>query len=177
MLLDGRAGIATCARSRPPREESQRRSPRRGAAVSGAGAGRLALVLAGRLLHGGLHLLEGAYLDLADPLARDAELGGEVLEGRWFLGEPPRLENALLALVQGGQRARQVALAPVELLRFAEPLLLAWRLIDQPVLPLAGFRIGRTHRRVERGVTAQPAVHGDDIVLGHAELGGDLLDL
>src|SRR5262249_58506910 len=58
------------------REESQRRSPRRGPADSAAGARRLALVLAARLLHGGLHLLEGAYLDLADPLARDAELGG-----------------------------------------------------------------------------------------------------
>ena len=59
------------------------------------------LVLAGRLLHGRLDLLEGAHLDLADALAADAELRGEVLQRRRLLGQAPRLEDALLAVVRG----------------------------------------------------------------------------
>src|SRR5262245_21674305 len=60
-------------------------------------AGSLTLFLAGRLLHSSLHLFEGANLDLANAFTRDAELGGEVLQGRGLFGEPPCLENALLA--------------------------------------------------------------------------------
>ena len=51
--------------------------------------------MSGRGLHSGdpvlarlLDLLEGAHLDLADPLAADAELAREVLQRDRVLGEP-----------------------------------------------------------------------------------------
>ena len=67
-----------------------------------------------RLLHGGdlglhrlLHLLEGAHLDLADALARHAELGGEVLQRHRVVGEPAGLEDATLARIEHAHRAVQ----------------------------------------------------------------------
>src|SRR5215470_9441476 len=59
------------------------------------------LVLAGGFLHRRLHLLEGAHLDLPDALPAHAELGGEILQSCRLLGQPPRLEDAFLSLVQG----------------------------------------------------------------------------
>ena len=65
-----------------------------------------------RLLPGGdavldclLHLLEGAHLDLPHPLARDAEFLGQLLERDRLLGQPPRLEDAPLALIEDGESA------------------------------------------------------------------------
>src|SRR2546428_13489447 len=55
-------------------------------------------------LHRLLHLLEGAHLDLAHALARDAEFVGEILERDRVVGEAPRLEDAALALVEHGER-------------------------------------------------------------------------
>jgi hypothetical protein len=49
-------------------------------------------------LHRLLHLLEGAHLDLAHALARDAELARQVLERDRVVGQPARLEDAALAL-------------------------------------------------------------------------------
>ena len=46
------------------------------------------------VLHCVLHLLEGAHLDLAHALARDAEFLGQLRERDLFLGEPARLEDA-----------------------------------------------------------------------------------
>jgi hypothetical protein len=51
-----------------------------------------------------LHLLEGTYAYLTYPLARDAELVGELLERGRFLGEPTRLEDAPLPVVERGER-------------------------------------------------------------------------
>lgn len=51
------------------------------------------------VLHCVLHLREGAHLDLAYALARDAEFLGQLHERDLFLGEPARLEDAPLALV------------------------------------------------------------------------------
>src|SRR5689334_15176149 len=101
--------------------------------------GAAAFVLARRLLHGRLHFLEGAHLDLANALPADAELGRQVLERRRLLGQAAGLEDALLAVVEGRHGVGEVALAPVELLGLGKPLLLARRLVDQPVLPLARF--------------------------------------
>ena len=62
--------------------------------------------LAGKLrqrdagLHRSLHLLEGAHLDLAHPLARDAELLGELFERHRVIGEAPCLEDALSAPIK-----------------------------------------------------------------------------
>ena len=52
-----------------------------------------------------LHLLEGAHLDLAHALARDAELARQVLERDRVVGQPARLEDAPLALVEHVERA------------------------------------------------------------------------
>src|SRR5258705_6373550 len=59
------------------------------------------------VLHCVLHLREGAHLDLAYALARDAEFLGQLHERDLFLGEPTRLEDAPLALVEHGERIGQ----------------------------------------------------------------------
>src|SRR5262249_8244258 len=46
------------------------------------------------VLHGPLHLLQGADLDLAHALARHAELGGQVLERDRIVGKPAGLAGA-----------------------------------------------------------------------------------
>src|SRR3979409_1904090 len=56
------------------------------------------------VLHCVLHLLEGAYLDLAHALARDAEFLGQLHERDLFLVESTRFEDAPLALVEHGER-------------------------------------------------------------------------
>src|ERR1035438_6345036 len=56
------------------------------------------------VLHRLLHLLEGAHVDLAHALARDAELLGEFRERDRVLGKPARLEDAPLAVVELGER-------------------------------------------------------------------------
>ena len=53
--------------------------------------GRRAFHRGDAVLHRLLHLLEGAHLDLAHALARDAELLGKVLERDRVLGKPARL--------------------------------------------------------------------------------------
>src|SRR5258706_13498066 len=72
-----------------------------------------------------LDLLEGAHLDLAHALARDAEFLGQLRERDLFLGEPTRLEDAPLALVEHGERIGQRLAAGIELLprRRGRPLL------------------------------------------------------
>jgi hypothetical protein len=49
-------------------------------------------------------------------------------------------------------------------------------IIDQPVLPLARIAFF-THRRIERHVAAEPAVHVDHVLRGDAEPLGDELYL
>src|ERR1700737_3046160 len=68
------------------------------------------------MLHCVLHLLEGADLDLAHALARDAEFLGQLHQRDLFLGEPARLEDAPLALVEHGERTGQRLAAGIELL-------------------------------------------------------------
>src|ERR1039457_2095550 len=52
------------------------------------------------ILHRLLHLLEGAHLDLAHALARDAEFGCQILERDRIVRETARLEDAPLALLE-----------------------------------------------------------------------------
>src|SRR5579864_9326686 len=101
-----------------------------------------------RPLHGGhaapysvLHLLEGTHLNLTDALARHTELVGELFERDRVIGEPPCLEDASLAIVEHQQRLTQRPTAVVELLALRQDALLAWCLIDQPVLPFAGVAL------------------------------------
>src|SRR5258708_18036711 len=59
------------------------------------------------VLHRVLHLLEGAHLDLAHALPAEAEFLRQLRERDLFLGEPARLEDAPLALVEHGERIGQ----------------------------------------------------------------------
>src|SRR5262249_34568648 len=52
--------------------------------------------------HRPLHLLEGTHAYLAHALARDAELVGKLAERDRFFGEPTRLEDASLPVVERG---------------------------------------------------------------------------
>src|SRR5258708_21504992 len=62
-----------------------------------------------------LHLLEGAHLDLAHALARDAEFLGQLHERDLLLGEPTRFEDAPLALVEHGEHIGQRLPAAISL--------------------------------------------------------------
>src|SRR5881227_3097765 len=108
------------------------------------------------VLHRLLHLLEGTHAYLAHALARDAELVGELLERDRFFGEPARLEDPPLSVVEHGERRGEGLAAAAELLACGECRLLVGMLVDQPVVPLAaelpcasgdelvslGFRVG-----------------------------------
>ena len=50
-------------------------------------------------------------------------------------------------------------------------------IVDQPVLPFAGFAFGRADRRVERSVARQPPVHRDHLGLADVQPRRDLGDL
>ena len=84
-----------------------------------------------------LQLLEGAHLDLADPLARDAVLLRQILERRRVLLEAPLGQDVALALVEVGHRLFQQVAPQPQLLALAEHGFLALALVDQPILPLA----------------------------------------
>src|SRR5436309_14208199 len=120
------------------------------------------------VLHRLLHLLEGTHAYLADALARDPELVGELLKRDRFFREPARLKDAPLPVVERGERRGERLAAVVELLARGECRLLVGMLVDQPVLPLAGLTV-LADRRVERGVGAEPAVHGGYVRLGDGE--------
>src|SRR6516162_10285479 len=108
------------------------------------------------VLHSVLHLRKSAYLDLAYALARDAEFLGQLHERDLFLGEPTRLEDAPLALVEHGERIGQRLAAVFELLARGQRRLLVRGFVHQPVLPLAGTAV-LGDRGVERGVAAETA--------------------
>src|SRR5579883_2186169 len=88
-------------------------------------------------LHRLLQLLEGPHLDLAYPLARDAVLLAEFLERGRVILEAALDQNVALAVVQRFQRPGEQRLAAAELLAVGDQRLLAFALVDQPVLPLA----------------------------------------
>src|SRR3981189_141145 len=84
-----------------------------------------------------LHLLEGAHLDLAHALARDTEFLGQLHERDLFLGEPARLEDAPLALVEHGERIGQRLAAVIELLARGRRRPPVRGFVYQPLPPLA----------------------------------------
>src|SRR5476651_2253441 len=126
------------------------------------------------ILHRLLHLLEGAHLDLAHALARDAEFGCQILERDRIVRQAARLEDALLAFVEHVERGDQRLVAVIAFLAVGQQALLAWRVVDQPVHPFAGLAIV-ADRRVERGIAAEPAVHIDHVALCNTEAFGDQL--
>src|SRR5262249_35733844 len=123
-----------------------------------------------------LHLLEGTHAYLAHALARDAELVRELLERDRFFGEPTRLEDAPLTVVERGDRRGEGLTAAVGRLACGECRLLVGMLVNQPVLPLAGITV-LADRSVERYIAPKASVHVDHVLLGDAEASGDELDL
>src|SRR5436853_3494072 len=118
-----------------------------------------------------LHFLEGTHLDLAHPLARDAELSRKLLERDRIIGQSPRLEDAPLALIENVECGNQSPVAIVAFLIFGEDALLARGVIDQPILPLAALAI-IADRCIERSIAAETAVHVDNVLFRHAETFG-----
>ena len=124
------------------------------------------------VLHRLLYLREGTHAYLAHALMRDAELVGELLEGDRLFGEPTRLEDASLALIEHGERVGQGLAAVVEFLARRERGLLVRGFVHQPVLPLSGSAVV-ADQGVERGVAPEPPVHVDHVRFADAELLGD----
>src|SRR5262249_55633327 len=98
-------------------------------------------LLCHRDMHRPLHLLEGAHLDLAHALARDAELHRQILERDRIVGELARLEDAPLALREHSERFVERFLAVLQLLVLGQPGFLVGFLVDEPILPFAGVAV------------------------------------
>src|SRR5258707_3417427 len=109
------------------------------------------------VLHCLLHLLEGAHLDLAHALARDAEFLGQLHERDLFLGEPTRFEDAPLALVEHGEHIGKRLAAVIELLPPRGRRLLVRGVVHHPPLPLSRIVV-LPGRGAEGGVCAQTPV-------------------
>src|SRR5947209_11233759 len=79
-----------------------------------------------------LELLEGADLDLADALVRDAVFLRQILKRGRLLAQPAMRQDIALALVEMAHGLDQEVAAQAELLAVAELGLLAFALVDQP---------------------------------------------
>src|SRR5260370_14411115 len=128
------------------------------------------------VLHRLLQLLEGDNLDLAHALQAEAEFLRQLRKRDLFLGDPARLEDAPLALVEHGERIGQRLAAVIELLARGERRLLVRGFVHQPVLPLAGIAV-LADRGVERGIAAESPVHVNHVRFGDADPPGDDLHL
>src|SRR5262249_59602379 len=92
-----------------------------------------------------LYLVEGAHLDLAHALARDPELGGQVLERDRIIRQPPRLEDAALALIEHRERLAERLAAVVAFLARRPPVLLVGGPLHPPNLPLPRIALPPHH--------------------------------
>jgi hypothetical protein len=155
--------------------QKNRRTDRNDRPVARSGSCGLAV----QPLHRLLELFKGARLDLAHPLAADAEFLAEIFERRRFIFQAPFGDDVALTLVERLHRPLKKRQAQIELALAGELLLgVHGVLVDQPVLPLAAGVIAIAKRRVERGFAAHhPPVHLNDVALLDAELVGDQLDL
>src|SRR5438132_7246943 len=161
----------------PPKTKSRRCRRLSSIVISTArsvgGFERFRFLPGNRALDGRLHLLESTDLDLPHAFARHAEFGGEVFQRHRIFRQAPRLEDAAFARVEHADGAVQRLTAMIELLVLGHHGFLVGRVIDQPVLPFAGFTVV-ADRRVERRIAAEAAVHVDDVLIRHAEaLGND----
>src|SRR5260370_39781169 len=121
------------------------------------------------------HRLPAIYEnDLAHALARDAELIGELLERDRFFGEPARLEDAPLPVVEHGERRGEGLAAAARLLACGECRLLVGMLADQPVLPLPRSPL-LPDWSAQRYIAPNAPVHLDHVHLPCAGTGGDAL--
>ena len=108
--------------------------------------------------------------------SRDILIGGQVFQRHRLDREATGLEDAAFARVEHAHRAIQSVTTMIKLLALGHQGFLVGRVVDQPVLPFAGFAVV-ADRRVERGIAAEPAVHVDHVLSRHAETLGDDLHL
>ena len=88
-----------------------------------------------------------------------------------------RLKAAPTYVEAGFRRpGRADGMTMIELLVFSHDGFLSGRLIDQPVLPFAGFAI-ITDWSVERCIATEAAIHVDNVLFRDAKALGDELDL
>jgi hypothetical protein len=92
-------------------------------------------------MHGLLHLLKGARLDLSDPLARDAKLDCKLVQCERRLVEPAALEDVAFAVVEDPERHAKRAPAGLRLLAFRETRFLIGSFVCKPILPREGIAI------------------------------------
>src|SRR6476660_3685124 len=115
-----------------------------------------------------LQLFERTHLNLAYSLARDTEFGRKFLERDRVISQSTRLEDASFALVENVQRRDQRLVPIVALFALGKNALLAWCVVDEPILPLAALAI-IADRSVERRIAAETAVHVDHILFRDTE--------
>lgn len=96
-----------------------------------------------------LQLLEGAHLDLAHPLARDAVLLRQILKGGRVIAQAPLGQDVAFAIVQMHHRLFEQIAAELEFLPPTEPGLLALALVDEPIL-LSAFAVAPWQFRRKR---------------------------
>ena len=89
-----------------------------------------------RNMHGLLHLLKGACLDLSDPLAGDAKLDRKLVQCERWIVEAAALEDVAFAVVEDPERHAKRAPAVLRLLAFRETRFLIGSFVRQQVLPL-----------------------------------------
>ena len=93
-----------------------------------------------------------------------------------FLGQAALCQNVLFAVVECIHRLDQHIVAHFGLLCVSHRLVLQGAIIGQPVLPFTSAFFAIAHRDIERAIAAHhhPAVHIDDFLLRHAQIGRDL---
>src|SRR6516165_10696055 len=114
----------------------------------------------GDTVHNLLYLFEGTDLDLAYALARHTEFVGQLSKRHRVFGQAPALENASGARLERAKRNGKRVATVIEFLARGERLLLVRGVTHEPVLPFRGIAV-IADGVVERGVTAESAVHVD----------------
>src|SRR5262249_57094293 len=106
--------------------------------------------------HRALHLREGTHAYLAHALARDAELVGKLAERDRFFGEPTRLEDASLPVVERGERRGERLAAVLQPLAPRRGRLPGGFLVGQPAVPLPALTLLPERGVVRGGAPAAP---------------------
>ncbi|SRR5260221_7026556 len=114
------------------------------------------------------YFLERARLDLPDPFARYVELYRKVFERQWLVDQMSRLEDATFAVVQYLDCGNQCLMLTFFLVLFDDDGFRRGGLINEIVLPFAGFTV-LMKRRIDRLIAAKASIHVDDIVLRDIE--------
>ena len=78
---------------------------------------------------------------MPDAFTRYVEFGREVFQRQWFVDQMSRLEDAAFAVVQDIDRGDQCLVPVLLVVLFDDDGFRRRRLIDETVLPFAGFSV------------------------------------